>query len=137
VEVEIDALPDEMLTGKVSGISPAATTSSTGGISYSARLDIDPTGAPLLGGMSATATIIADTRENVLLVPNRAIQLERETGKTFVERVAGSALVRTEVRIGLRDEQFSEVRDGVSDGETLAIRSRSGQDQLRDLFGGG
>jgi HlyD family secretion protein len=87
--------------------------------------------------MSATATIIADTRPNVLLVPNRAVQLERETGKTFVERVVGKDLVRTEVQLGLRDEQVSEVRGGVSEGETLAIRNRSGQEQLRSLFGGG
>ncbi len=137
VQVEIDALPDTKLTGKLSRISPAATTSATGGVSYAVRLDLDPTNAPLLGGMSATATIIADTRPNVLLVPNRAVQLERETGKTFVERVAGSELVKTEVQIGLRDEQFSEVRSGVAEGDTLAIQNRSGQQQLRSLFGGG
>jgi HlyD family secretion protein len=137
VQVEIDALPDEKLTGTVSLISPAATTTSTGGVSYNVRLDIGPTNAPLKGGMSATATIIASTRPNVLLVPNRAVQLERETGKTFVERVVGADLVRTEVQLGLRDEQFSEVREGLSEGETLAIRNRSGQEQLRSLFTGG
>ena len=137
VQVEIDALPDEKLTGTVSRISPAATTSTTGNVSYNVRLDIDPTNAPLKGGMSATATIIANTRPNVLLVPNRAVQLERETGKTFVERVIGSDLVRTEVQLGLRDEQVSEVREGVSEGDILAIRNRSSQEQLRSLFGGG
>lgn len=137
VNMEIDALPDQKLTGKVARVSPASTTTSTGGVSYNVRLDIDSTNAPLLGGMSATATIIADTRPNVLLVPNRAIQLDRETGKAFVERVVGTDLLRTEVQLGLRDEQFSEVRDGVSEGDTLAIRNRSGQDQLRSLFMGG
>lgn len=137
VKVEIDALPDERLTGKVTLISPAAITSSTGGVSYNVRLDLESTDAPLLGGMSATATIIADTRPGVLLVPNRAVQLERETGKTFVERVVGTELVRTEVQLGLRDDQFSEVRAGVIESETLAIRNRSGQEQLRSLFGGG
>ena len=73
----------------------------------------------------------------VLIEGVRAVQLERETGKTFVERVVGSDLVRTEVQLGLRDEQFSEVREGLAEGETLAIRNRSGQEQLRSLFGGG
>ena len=41
VQVEIDALPDEKLTGTVSRISPAATTSTTGNVSYNVRLDID------------------------------------------------------------------------------------------------
>jgi HlyD family secretion protein len=137
VQIEVDALPDETLTGKVNRISPSATTNPTGGVTYNVRLDIDPTDAPLLAGMSATATIIATTRNGVLLVPNRAVQLERETGRTFVEKVNGENLDRIEVRLGLRDEQFSEVREGVVEGETLAIRSRSGQEQLRNLFGGG
>jgi HlyD family secretion protein len=137
VDVEIDALPDQKLKGKVSRISPAGDTSTTGGVSYDVRLDLEPTTAPLRGAMSATATIIADTRPGVLLVPNRAVQLERETGKTFVERIVGTDLVRTEVQLGLRDEQVSEVREGVSEGEMLAIQNRSGQQQLRSLFGGG
>ncbi len=137
VQVEIDALPDVRLTGKVSRISPASTVSQTGGVSYSVRLDIDPTDAPLLAGMSTTATIIARTRENVLLVPNRVVQLERETGRTFVERVAGEKLERVEVQLGLRDDQTSEVREGVAEGDVLAIISRTSADQLRNLFGGG
>jgi HlyD family secretion protein len=137
VQIEVDALPDDKLTGKVSRLSPSAVTTQTGGVTYNVRLDIDETDAPLLSGMSATATIIATTRNDVLLVPNRAIQLERETGRTFVEKVNGESLERVEVQIGLRDDQFSEVRDGVAEGETLAIRSRSSEDQLRNLFGGG
>jgi HlyD family secretion protein len=137
VRIEIDALPDEQLTGKVGRISPSGATSQTGGVTYDVRLDIDQTDAPLLAGMSATATIIATTRNGVLLVPNRAIQLDRETGRTYVEKVEGEDLQQVEMQLGLRDEQFSEVREGVTEGETLAIRSRSGQDRLRDLFGGG
>lgn len=137
VQIEVDALPDEKLTGKVSRLSPSAVTTQTGGVTYNVRLDIDQTDAPLLSGMSATATIIATTRNDVLLVPNRAIQLERETGRTYVEKVVGEELQRVEVQLGLRDEQFSEVREGVAEGDTLAIRSRSSEDQLRSLFGGG
>jgi HlyD family secretion protein len=137
VRIEIDALPDAPLTGKVTRVSPASNTSQTGGVSYSVWLDIDPTDASLLTGMSATATIIASTRQDVLLVPNRVVQLERETGRTFTERVVGEDLQRVEVRLGLRDDQFSEVREGLEEGDVLAIVSRSSADQLRDLFGGG
>lgn len=137
VQIEVDALPDERLTGTVSRVSPSAAASQTGGVTYTVRLDMDQTDAALLAGMSATATIIATTRNDVLLVPNRAITLKRETGQTSVQKVVGDQLQEVEVQLGLRDEQFSEVRAGVSEGETLAIVSRSGQDQLRSLFGGG
>jgi len=137
VEVEIDALSDVRLGGKVTRISPASITSQTGGVSYSVRLDVDSAGAPLLAGMSATATIIANTREDVLLIPNRVVQLERETGRTFVELVAGEQLERVEVQLGLRDDQTSEVREGLAEGDVVAIVSRTSADQLRELFGGG
>ncbi len=81
VTIEIDALPDTPLAGQVQSISPAALNTPTGGVSYKVRIDIDPTDAPLRTGMSATATILGSTRDNVLLVPNRAVQIERETGR--------------------------------------------------------
>jgi len=137
VAVQIDALSDLSLGGKVSRISPAAVTSQTGGVSYSVRLEVDSTDAPLLTGMSATATIIANTRENVLLIPNRVVQLERETGRTFVELVTSNGLERVEVQLGLRDDQTSEVREGLAEGDVVAIVSRTSADQLRQLFGGG
>lgn len=136
IQVVIDALPDVTLTGSVTRIAPSALTSQTGGVSYPVRLDIDETDIPLRAGMSATATIIANTRENVLLIPNRAVQLERESGRTYVERLTNGTLERVEVRLGLRDEQSSEVREGLEEGDQLAIISRTGAEQLRNLFEG-
>ena len=86
VTVEVDALPEQKLTGSLISVAPSAASTPTGGVSYKVRIDIDPTDAPLRAGMSATATILASTRDNVLLVPNRAVQIERDSGQTFVEK---------------------------------------------------
>lgn len=136
VTVEVDALPDVRLTGRVLRVAPSATATTTGGVSYLVRVDIDPTDVTLRAGMSATATIIASTRQSVLLIPNRTVQLERETGRTFVERLVAGQPQKVEVRLGLRDEQQVEVRAGLQDGDQLVIRNRSSLQQLQQSFGG-
>jgi HlyD family secretion protein len=139
VTIEIDALPDTPLAGQVQSISPAALNTPTGGVAYLVRIDIAPTDAPLRTGMSATATIVSNTRNDVLLIPNRAVQLERETGRTFVERLTADPQAepqRVEVRLGLRNDVEAEVRDGLEEGDQLAIRTRSGLEQLQQSFGG-
>ena len=136
VTIEIDALPDQKLTGKVARISPAAVTTPTGGVSYKVRIDVDPSDAPLRAGMSATATILSSTRQDVILIPNRAVQIDRQTGQTYVERLVDGLPQKVEVRLGLRDEQQSEVREGLSDGDQLVIRNRSSLEKLQQTFGG-
>ncbi len=136
VAIEIDALPDQTLAGKVARVAPSSNTLATGGVTYSVRIDIDDPDVPLRVGMSATATIIASTREDVLLIPNRAVQVERESGRTFVERLTGDEPQKVEVRLGLRDDARVEVREGLDEGDTLAIRTVSTLERLQETFGG-
>jgi multidrug efflux pump subunit AcrA (membrane-fusion protein) len=117
-------------------VAPAGQVTQAGGVSYRVTIDIEPGSAPLRAGMSATATIISTTRENVLLVPNRAVQLDRTSGRTFVERLTPDGPQKTEIRLGLRDEQHSEVRAGLEDGDRLIIRSVSSRELLQQTFSG-
>ena len=116
VTIEVDALPEQKLAGHVAGVAPAAATSATGGVFYKVRIDIDPSDAVLRTGMSATATILSNTRSGVALIPNRAVQIERDSGRTFVERLTDGVPQKVEVRLGLRTEQQSEVREGLAAG---------------------
>lgn len=136
VSIEVDALPDAQLTGAVLRVSPAAQTTATGGVSYKVRIDIAPSEAALRSGMSATATIVSSTRTDVVLIPNRAVQLERETGRTFVERMVNGTPQKVEVRLGLRDDQQAEVREGVDEGDQLVVRNRSSLEQLQRTITG-
>ena len=132
--ISLDALPDVELTGSVRTIAPTASLE-TGVISYRVRMDIDPTDASLRTGMSATASIITARADNVLLVPNRLIQIDRQNDKAFVERVEGGFPVRVEIRTGMRNEQQSEVVAGLEEGDVLALRNVSSLEQLRQTFG--
>jgi HlyD family secretion protein len=135
VTVTVDALPTQQFAGHVAKIAPAASTGASGVVSYQVTIAIDQTKAPLLAGMSATTNITSNSRENVLLVPNRAVQVERETGKTFVERLKDGTPQRVEVRLGLRDDQRSEVRAGLTDGDQIVIRNVSSLQRLQQTLG--
>ena len=73
VQFTIDALPGITVTGKVDTIDPAGTVTQ-GVVNYSVRVVLDPTDAPLKLDMTANASIIEATHENVLAVPTTAIR---------------------------------------------------------------
>ena len=99
------------------------------------RIDIDPTDASLRVGMSATASIITAISEDALVVQNRLIQIDRENDRAYVEVVQDGVPVRVEIWMGMRNEQQSEVVEGLSEGDLLAIRQVSSLDRLRQTFG--
>jgi multidrug efflux pump subunit AcrA (membrane-fusion protein) len=129
-------LPDAQLLGHVDSIAPTPTN--TGGtVSYDVSVVIDEADTPLRSGLSATASIITQELNDVVLIPNRSIQIDRSTGRAYVEKLVDGVPTRTEVQLGARNEQFSQVISGLSEGDVLAIRSGSGLDRLRStMFGG-
>ena len=72
-ELTLDAMPGITLTGQVTGIDPAGVISQ-GVVNYRVHVNLDPVTAPVRLDMTANASIILATRNNVLAVPNAAIQ---------------------------------------------------------------
>lgn len=122
VEVSVDALPDTAVSGTITEIAP--TSASSGGVvTYLVTINIDSVQAEdLRPGMSASASIVVDEVADVLIVPNWAIRLNRETGEAFVNVLQGDGTVEeVVVETGLRNEQFSEVLAGLSEGDTVVL----------------
>jgi HlyD family secretion protein len=135
VLITLDALPDQEIAGHVEAIAPTASVDG-GVVSYVVTVAIEPTDALLRPGMSANTTITTARNENVLLVPNRYIQIDRESGKMYVERLEEDGLTsRVEIETGMRSEFDSEVVAGLEEGDTLVLRSLSGREQLQRTFG--
>jgi HlyD family secretion protein len=137
VRLTLDALPDYDLTGKVTEVAPSA--SNVGGtIAYEVTIVPDPSDAPLRAGMSATAIITTAQVDNVILLQNRYIQLDRESGKAYVNKMMNSQPVLQEIELGLRNERESQILGGLTDGDEVALITASSAEQLRNaLFGGG
>ena len=135
VNVTLDAVSDAELTGHIERISQTPTNN--GGVTaYNVTVVIDDANTPLRSGLSATASIVTEELKNVLRVPNRSVQIDRSTGKALVEKLVSGVPTQTEITLGARNDQFSQVLSGLEKGDELAIRSGTGLDRLRStMFG--
>jgi multidrug efflux pump subunit AcrA (membrane-fusion protein) len=71
--------------------------------------------------MTANADLVTAERKDVLLVPNRAITADRETGTYYVNRIDGEHTEQVQVTIGLRDSQYTEIISGLQEGDSVSI----------------
>jgi HlyD family secretion protein len=136
VRLSIDALPDTEVTGQVTKISPTAANVNNV-VAYEVTIVPDANEAPLRVGMSATAIITTAEVDDVVLIPNRYVTLDRDTGKAYVYKLVDNQPALQEIELGLRNERESQVLAGLDAGDTLALVTQSGVEQLRALFGGG
>jgi HlyD family secretion protein len=130
VQVSVDPLPDEVVTGRVARIAPSATQMG-GVVVYEVTIVLDDTDVPLRSGMSATAHILVEQVQNVLLVPNWAIRIDRDTGKTYVNVVVGDTVREVEIQVGSRGEDMSQVLTGLTEGDEVVAGDVAG---LRTLL---
>lgn len=130
VNVTLDALPGTALRGQVDRIAKTAQFDS-GIAAYNVTIRLDPTEAPLRAGMTANVDIVTERREEILLVPNRFVRIDRTTGQASVDKLAGDQIQPTEIQIGLRDETLSQVLAGLQEGDVVVLIRESSREQLR------
>lgn len=130
VRITLDAFPDEEFQGRVDYVAPVAGVE-LGAVTYAVTVSFDPITVPLRSGMTASVTIVTQQKDDVLLVPNRAISIDRETGALYVEKLVDGKIVRAEVEIGLQDESFGEVLRGLEKGDQVVISGSDMADRLR------
>jgi HlyD family secretion protein len=119
VDVTLDSLPGVTVKGKVERIAPTSTTIN-GVVSYQVRVVVEQNGeVQLRSGMTANAAIVIDQRTAVLLAPNWSVRRDRTTGKSFLTIKRGDAATETEVKVGLRNDSFSEIASGANEGDTV------------------
>jgi RND family efflux transporter MFP subunit len=133
VRVTLDAFPGRTLEGKIVRIATTANADAGGVISYRATVSVAPQTLPIRGGMTANTEIVRDSAEDVLLIPNRAIWIDTDTGKPFVEKLVGEEIVITSIEQGLANEEMSEITRGLEDGEKLVVRDVSIRERFRNV----
>ncbi len=125
-EITLDALPGETLSGVIERVSDVPTESG-GVIVYEARLALDRTAVPIRVGMTAAVTIVVRQVEDVLVVPNLYIRIDRRSGQAFVDVLdeAGN-LTERRIELGAQNESVSAVVSGLQEGEVIAIDLEAG-----------
>jgi len=121
-EIQIGALPDTKIGGKVTRIFPKAKKEGNATL-FDIEISIDKTGGlTLRAGFSATASIRIRDRKHVLMLPERLVIFEN--GKRFVEvpesQAQGEQKTRkVEVQTGLSDGLNIEILSGLKEGEKV------------------
>lgn len=70
-------------------------------------------------GMTVSARITIQQKENVILLPVRAARTAQ--GKRVVDVLVNGKPVAREVRLGLTNEQYAEVLEGLQEGDTVVL----------------
>jgi len=120
VDVLIDAL-GERLPGTVLRLEPLPQSESAV-TAYQVTVELDPNGRTLSPGMTASATIVADSRTQVLSVPAAAVRSagERSLVSVVVTDADGKRSVQERtVTVGLQAGEQVEILSGLTEGEQV------------------
>lgn len=137
VSLTLDAIPEETFEGEITGIGTTGTSS--GGVTkYQVEITL-PKSESMMAGMNASASIILEEKNDILLIPSAAVQ--EQGGRTFVytekDDETGALGGEVEVETGLSDGANTEITSGLSNGDTVYYSSiSSGGSSEEFSFGG-
>lgn len=151
--VTFDAVEGLNITGEVLEVDTLGTVSQ-GVVTYNVKIGFDTQDERIKPGMSASAAIITEVKQNVLLVPNSAIKTLGETYYVEMpsEEIKLSASGASKgislkiaprqqpVQIGLANDTMTEIIDGLKEGDvviTQTITSNFTSNQSQQNKGGG
>jgi len=126
VELTLDALPSETLTGSVTraDIAPIALVpgQTQQVVTYQVRVQLAPTDAPVRAGMTATASVLVSERLDTLVLSNRFIRIDRDSGLAFVTlQNEDGAFEEVPVTLGARNETETEILSGIDEGTRVVL----------------
>ena len=105
------------LRGMVTYLSLTPQESSSGVGQFEVKISFATPPKGVTDGLQVSFDIVVGRADNVLVVPVRFVELEGP--KAYVQKLVNGKPVRTEVRLGLSDNQHYEVLDGLSEGDVI------------------
>ncbi len=121
--VTLAAFEDEIFAGTVTEIGDAEIDSNTNKTMYSVTVTVSNTGDALYQDMTAEVTFVTDQVSEVLYVPVRTVT--EENGESYVKvREKDGTVVRKKVTAGFSDGINIEIKEGLSEGETVLTESK-------------
>lgn len=120
-ELQVGAIPDEKIMGRLSKISPKAKQKENATL-FDVEIEITGKGEKIIrAGYSANANLVIRKAENVLFIPERLVEFNKD--KTFVEiQTAPGVIEKKEVKLGLSDGLNVEVKEGLAQGADVVER---------------
>ena len=128
-EITIDSLPGQNFQGLVTDVDRTAN-SKAGVTSYSAEVTF-PKSAGMLTGMTANVNVNIVGNENVLLVPQDAVQKTSTGAFVYTAYDENTKVLSGEVpvEIGIENSDFAEIRSGIEEGTVVYY-----EEKPKDLY---
>ena len=124
VILETETLPDGTFNGAIQRVSSIINPQNG---TFKVTIKIPDSGRRLKPGMFVRVKILADQHTDVLLIPKIALLEDDE-----VFTVQDSIATRVALTVGLQDADFTEIREGLSQGDLVVIAGhRSMKDSTR------
>ena len=119
VELFFDAQPEAQVQGSVARIVPQRLPGDRP--LYPVYVTIPDLPEGLVAGMTADASIVVDSRQDVLRLP-RVLAQTRSDGTTTVQVWTGSKAQERTVQVGLRGDVYVEILGGIAEGEEVVAQ---------------
>lgn len=123
INVTVAAFPEEVFSGSVTEIGDAEIDSNTNKTLYTVTVTVENMGSLLYQDMTAEVTFVTDEAAEVLYVPNRAITEKDGVSYVKVKSESGK-VVEKEVVCGFTDGINTEIKEGLTEGETVLLESK-------------
>ncbi|MFA7654008.1 MAG: efflux RND transporter periplasmic adaptor subunit [Candidatus Magasanikbacteria bacterium] len=123
VTLTFDAVEDLTITGAVAEVDTLGTVNS-GVVSYEVKIAFDVQDERVKSGMSVTASIILDSKPDVILVKSSAVKTQG--GVSYVEILVNGSLQQKNVTIGSSNDTMTEIVSGLSENEEIITQTIAG-----------
>lgn len=133
VEFSVDSFPDEIFEGVVTQVRNNPITTSNV-VTYQVIIEIDNKDLKIKPGMTANVNIITAEKQDVLLVPNKALRFYTTDANGEVKRYKDKGIwllkngkpERVNIVTGVADDDRTEIVSGfVKEGETVILEDKN------------
>ncbi len=125
VTLRLDALPDARIPAHVTRVAVTPTRAGQL-VTYTVRVTLDSTDAPIRVGMTTTATIVVNQLKDVIALPNRFVRIDSVSQQAYVTVQEGETkFTDVPVTLGVRNETASEIVSGLEVGQKVVLIARA------------
>jgi HlyD family secretion protein len=136
VSVTFDAIPEKVYTGKVTDIGMVGTASS-GAVYFSVMAQLTNADSAVKTGMTAVANVIISQVENVLQVPNRAVQTKDGQKLVYVWHPSDGKYYEVAVQVGVSSDTMTEINsEELNVGDEILVTIPTTLKGMGRMFGG-
>lgn len=126
LEISLGAVEGKKFNAKLRFIAPKGVEES-GAVQFKIEGEVNVDDDVLIrAGYSANASLVLDTKENVLVIPEALLQFDKVTDKPYVEVAVGDQkFERKDVEIGISDGVNVEIISGLTEADKVKVWNKT------------